>query len=151
HLGPVRFLHGQQAFQRAQAPVEQELGFLFLRRDEAHRLLVQAGRYGVGFNVRDEAVLVATGEHGFKLCILSHRFTPATTPLRSRTSKRAKWRGLLSSPASSASVISCSDWRIAWLMRCQLSPTWQLGCRSQWLWPVAHSVRASGPSIASRM
>src|SRR5690606_13786880 len=153
---PVRLLHRQPALQRAQAPVEHELRLVLLRRDEADGLFIKAGRQRVRLDVGDEAMLVAAREHGGKLWIGAHRmscrFVPATTPLRSRTSNIAKWRGLLSRPASSASEISSRDWRMAWLMRCQPKPTLQLACRSQRLCsPVEHSVRANGPSSASRM
>ena len=56
HVRPSRLLHGLPVAERLQAPIEQELRFVFLARDGGHDVLVEAGRQTIGFDIGDEPV-----------------------------------------------------------------------------------------------
>src|SRR5207302_1179399 len=58
-LGPFRLGHLAPGAERGEAPLEQPFGLGLLSRDEPHRVLVEAGRRGIGFDLGDEAVFVA--------------------------------------------------------------------------------------------
>ena len=63
-LGPIRRLHLLPGAERLQPPVEQPFRLAFLGRDVAHRVLIEAGRRGLGLDLGDETVFVALVEGG---------------------------------------------------------------------------------------
>jgi hypothetical protein len=63
---PVRLAHGQPMAEGLQAPFQHELGFVLLARDQPDHVLVEAGRYRVGFDIRDETVPVLLSDEGFQ-------------------------------------------------------------------------------------
>ena len=57
-LLPGRLGHREPMTIRLEPPVGEPFGFILLARDQADGVLAQARRLGLGFNIRDEAVLV---------------------------------------------------------------------------------------------
>ena len=58
-LGPIGLRHLLPGAKRGKAPFEEPFGLVLLGRDEADRLLAEAGRRFVGFDVGDKTVFVA--------------------------------------------------------------------------------------------
>src|SRR6516165_12666461 len=58
-LCPIRLRHLQPRAESCEAPFEQPIRLFFFGRDEADRVLVEAGRSFVGFDIGHKAVFVA--------------------------------------------------------------------------------------------
>src|SRR5690606_8279261 len=141
------------------APLRHPLGFALLRRQGADHVLVQARRQRIGFDVGDEAGVVAApellvdflvGDDGF--CELGgHRAACGVHALARRAWMRrpvSGWGGA-TSPSICARLTLRSAAATTSLMRRQLPRTPHCPEMPHSPWSRLHSVIASGPSIAS--
>src|SRR5688572_769378 len=91
---PVRLAHRQPVAIRLQPPVEHELRLALLARDQCDDVLVQAGRNGVGFDVRDETVPVLLTDQGFEglvAGVAGHDAFVTTRATRAPGGSTAQW------------------------------------------------------------
>src|SRR5207245_7297287 len=93
---PFRLFHGQPVPVRLQPPLQHEFWLAFLFRDHADNLFVEAARHRVGFNLREEAVLVfsigkfsnCAGCSWHKISSINHSI-PSFPSLLSKVSKQS--------------------------------------------------------------
>src|SRR5690606_14652194 len=166
-LGPLRHRHGQPAAVGIQAPLGHPLRLVLLGRQGAHHVLVQARREGVGFDVGDEAGVVAAAQALEDLGVLRRGFgdgglglgghvaawwsDPRGTCTAISRRRVAVGRGSAAGGGCSicARVTPRSASATTSLISRQLARTPHWWAIPHWLTGWLHSVIASGPSMAS--
>src|SRR5690242_2806521 len=65
----MRLLHLEPVAISLEPPLEEPFGLVLFRRDEADRVLVQAGRRALGLDLREEAVFVALARNRAQILV----------------------------------------------------------------------------------